>query len=420
MSPTTDIHSLKSKHPNFKGNWDDLIAFEKLTNSEIRSADREQALSEWTAYKTKRQWEHYLTKEEPHNPTSGTIMTKGGHLKALHKRVVDLSGATIDNAILGYADFRAVIFKHASMRGVWMKGADFQDADLSNVIMSESEDGRDTRLMNGNFDFAILDDATITNTDLTGASFKSTSAIGTNFKGSNLSNTRMVGTNLSKANLTGTRVYGIAAWDVNKTDSIQKNLLIESGRDTVTVDDLDIAQFIYLLLENSKISSAISTIGRKAVLILGRFTPERKDILDAIRDKIRDEYNLLPIVFDFERAVEKDFTETIKVLAGLSRFVIADISEPKSSPLELQATIPNYMVPFVIIHQSHERPFSMFTDLWKKYDKWVLKPVHYESKEELIEHFEKAVMERAFKKESELMETKLKDKIESRSIKDLP
>src|SRR6185369_14604398 len=107
------------------------------------------------------------------------------------------------------------------------------------------------------------------------------------------------------------------------------------------VDNLEIAQFVYLLLNNAKIRDVISTIAKKAVLILGRFNlPERKAILDGLRDKLR-EHGLVPIVFDFEKATERDFSETIKVLAGMSLFVIADVTNPKSTPLELQATVPD-------------------------------------------------------------------------------
>ena len=45
------------------------------------------------------------------------------------------------------------------------------------------------------------------------------------------------------------------------------------------MDDLEIAQFIYLLLNNQKIRHVIDTITSKIVLILGRFTPERKAVL---------------------------------------------------------------------------------------------------------------------------------------------
>jgi hypothetical protein len=36
----------------------------------------------------------------------------------------------------------------------------------------------------------------------------------------------------------------------------------------------------------------------------------------------------------------------VRLLAGLSKFVIADITNPKSAPLELQAAVPEIMVPF--------------------------------------------------------------------------
>jgi hypothetical protein len=48
----------------------------------------------------------------------------------------------------------------------------------------------------------------------------------------------------------------------------------------ITVDDLEVAQFVYLLLNNAKIRSAI------VVLILGRFTDDRKSVLDALRDEL--------------------------------------------------------------------------------------------------------------------------------------
>ena len=52
------------------------------------------------------------------------------------------------------------------------------------------------------------------------------------------------------------------------------------------------------------------------------------------------------MVFNFDKPETKDFTETVRLLANLSRFVIVDITNPRSTPLELQATVPDYMVPF--------------------------------------------------------------------------
>ena len=101
------------------------------------------------------------------------------------------------------------------------------------------------------------------------------------------------------------------------------------------------------------------------MLTLGRFT-ERKDILESLRETLRQR-GYVPIVVDFERPTDRDFTETVMTLAGMCLFIIADITNPQSVPLELQATIPNYMIPFVPIIQEGEKPFAMFVDLWKKY-----------------------------------------------------
>jgi len=68
----------------------------------------------------------------------------------------------------------------------------------------------------------------------------------------------------------------------------QHNLVITlSDEPTITVDNLKVAQFIYLLLENKEIRDVIDTVAKKAVLILGRFTPERKLVLDALRETLR-------------------------------------------------------------------------------------------------------------------------------------
>lgn len=145
----------------------------------------------------------------------------------------------------------------------------------------------------------------------------------------------------------------------------------------------------------------INTLTSKSVLILGRFAlPERKIILDSLREKLR-EYNLLPIVFDFERPTDKDFTETIKALAGMCYFVIADVTNPKSSPLELQATVPDYQIPFVPIIQEGESPFAMMVNLQKKYN-WVLDTVSYDSQDTLMKILKPLIIDPAMKKHNEL------------------
>jgi hypothetical protein len=155
-------------------------------------------------------------------------------------------------------------------------------------------------------------------------------------------------------------VYGVNVWDLEGEFKEQKDLVITPPEaPSITVDNIKVAQFVYLILNNKEIRDVIDTLTSKSVLILGRFADdERKAILDALRNKLR-EYNLLPIVFDFDRPVDRNITETVKTLAAISYFVIADVTSPKSSPLELQAIVPDFQIPVVPIVQESELPFSM-------------------------------------------------------------
>ena len=126
--------------------------------------------------------------------------------------------------------------------------------------------------------------------------------------------------------------------------------------------------------------------------------------METIRNQLLA-HGYLPIVFDFEKSAERDFTETIQVLAGMCLFVIADITNPKSSPLELQATVPNYMIPFAPIIQAGENPFAMFVDLQNKY-RWVLPVYEYQSEDDLISNFTDEVIDPAIEKHNELVEAK--------------
>src|SRR5207245_5070842 len=137
-----------------------------------------------------------------------------------------------------------------------------------------------------------------------------------------LSEAILVETNFTSAILTNCRIYGIAAWDVKLQEARQLNLIITPDtQPTITVDSLEVAQFIHLLLNNKKIRDVIDTITSKVVLILGRFTPKRKLVLDAIREELRKQ-NYSPILFDFEKPSSRDFTETVITLAHLSLFII--------------------------------------------------------------------------------------------------
>lgn len=151
------------------------------------------------------------------------------------------------------------------------------------------------------------------------------------------------------------------------------------------------AQFIYILLTNHDVRDIIDTLTSKTVLILGRFTPERKSILDAIREALR-ERNYTPILFDFERPDSKTLTDTVKLLAQMSRFIIVDLSDPSSSPLEVgiiaQANLKTTPLAPSITKGKHV--FAMFDDILL--EKWCLDIHEYEDQEHLLQTLEQSVI----------------------------
>lgn len=146
----------------------------------------------------------------------------------------------------------------------------------------------------------------------------------------------------------------------------------------------------------------ITTITSKAVLILGRFTPERKSVLDALRKDLRKR-GFLPILFDFDKPASRNLTETVSTLAHLARFVIADITDAKSIPQELQHIVPNLpSLPVQPIILSSQNEYGMFND-FRDYP-WVLPLYGYDSLKALLAVLEEKVIEPAVHKAEEIEE----------------
>jgi hypothetical protein len=139
------------------------------------------------------------------------------------------------------------------------------------------------------------------------------------------------------------------------------------------------------------------------VLILGRFTPERKSVLDAIRDELRLQ-NYLPMIFDFEQPRNRDVLETISTLAHLSRFIIADLTDPRGIPQELQLIIPHLLVPIQPLLE-RSRDVYVFFSYFSKYH-WVLPIFRYEHHADLLASLKERVIEPAEKMAHELEKQK--------------
>jgi Pentapeptide repeats (8 copies) len=314
----------------------------------------------------------------------------------------DLSGANLRNAgladaLLERANLTAANLRNADLDGARLRMANLTGADLREAILIGA-DLLGAKLIQTNLSRAHLDGANLTHANLREA---------------NLSMANLVEANLTDAHLSGCRIYGVSAWDlkINKLTEWQKgtnqqNLIItRKDEPEVAVDNIEVAQFVYLLLHNEKIREVIDTIGKKGVLLLGRFTEGRIVVLERLRDGLR-ERGYLPIVFNFDKPETKDFTETVRLLTGLSKFVVADITNPKSAPLELQAAVPEIMVPFRPIIEEGEKPFAMLQDLWIKHREWMFEPIYYSSVDALIASLDEKIIRPAEQRFAELLARK--------------
>ena len=136
------------------------------------------------------------------------------------------------------------------------------------------------------------------------------------------------------------------------------------------------------MLHNEKIRHVIDTITSKVVLILGRFTPERKVVLDALREELRRR-DYTPVLFDLDKPASKDLTGTVQTLANMARFIIADLTDPSSVPHELAMVVPATPVAVQPVLLEGQREYAMFVDLRRRHH-WVLEPHSYASPEQLI------------------------------------
>ena len=329
----------------------------------------------------------------------------GANLYGVFAREAIFDGATLTKASLGSSNLIDATIRNADLREAGMigallrktdlRGSDLTDAELSKADLFEANLSGAT-LAGVNFKETLIESANLSGADLRGAylwfaDVSGSDLSGANLAGADLTRTRLIGTNLVGADLSGCSVYGVAVWDVDLRDAKQTNLVLNDWeRAKLTVDNLEVAQFVYLLMKNEKIRGVIDTITSKVVLILGRFTEERKRILDAVREELRGR-GYVPVIFDFPPSPSRDLTETVQSLASMAKFVIADLTDAKSIPQELSAIIPHLpSVPVQPILLASQKDYAMF-EHWRRYP-WVLDEFLYKNERHLLDNLQSGVI----------------------------
>lgn len=319
----------------------------------------------------------------------------------------DLNGASLWGTNFSYANLENTnlqgihaddaIFIEANLNDVQASHMQACNANFSNSIMTNwlTYDGKfyDSDLTNANLKNSELGGCEFNNCTLTNSNFENADLTNCNFTkaildGANLKNTLLIGclfldADLSNADLSYANVYGVSTWNIKTNNhTIQKDLIITKEKEPLIIlDNIKIAQFIYLLLQNEEIKDIIETVTSKAVLILGRFTPERKEKLEHTKNILRN-CGFAPTIFDFENPSNRSTLETITTLARLSKFIVADITDPKSIPQELVTIVESMpSVKVIPIIEKGYKPWGMYDHI-SKYP-WVLPVIEYSDKAEI-------------------------------------
>lgn len=283
----------------------------------------------------------------------------------------DLTGASLVEAQLWGTNFSSsklagADLSRACLRQAYLDNADLQHAelimtDLSQACAMNAKLCR-AKLREADLLYANLDSADLTEADLTDA---------------RIACANLASCNITRALLNGCHIHGVWATDVVGEPASQARLNISPfGEKPFHVDDLRTAGLVHMLRAGESWSRVVHTLTNRAVLILGRFAEERRLVLEAIAEELRL-FNDLPIIFTFDKPPDRSVSETVRILAGLSQFVIVDLTAPRSSPFESHLVVPDLAVPIFPIIQRGEEQFSMFDDLYDY--PWVLRGFAYEN-----------------------------------------
>ncbi|MFN7945578.1 MAG: pentapeptide repeat-containing protein [Blastocatellia bacterium] len=256
---------------------------------------------------------------------SGAIL-KGARLKGASLVKATLTGAVFSGADLRRADLSDAVFSGADLTGADLTDARLYDARLQGAKLINAQLG------GARLDGADLSDASLSGANLTGAQLCAAllcraSLTGANLTDANLRQAQLLMTRLERARLTGCQVYGIITQDVTLHETLQSDLIISPPKaPMIAVDHLASARLLELLINQRELDEAIETMTTRFVLILGRFTEERKNLLAALRDALRRRH-YRPVSLDPGKVSGRELSEAALPLARIARFIIADFTD---------------------------------------------------------------------------------------------
>jgi uncharacterized protein YjbI with pentapeptide repeats len=327
----------------------------------------------------------------------------------------DLSKATLFKANLSQADMAGVNLNGADLSGAFLIRANLSGATLFKACLKGANLGQ-ASLFRAKLVGCILSQASLFKADLSEADLSEANLEGANLQEAVLERTNLRSVNASTANLCfatllkanlenaildNCAVYGTSLWDVNMTESRQHDLdIMPAQQPVLSVDSLQTAQLVGMLLHHEKARYEVFSITLNTVLVIGRFPPERKPVLEAVKDALRHgDYS--PLVLDFHLPGSGDKNEIVKTLGRMSRFVVADLTGDKRIAETLDAVV--HFLPSIPIQPIAQagREEGLADSHYFKY-RWVLPFWRFKDQGDLAGRFGREVIAPAEQKASEI------------------
>ena len=368
---------------------------------------------------------------ETFRPRHLSPILKGITIRDVKLEGFKFSGTVFQNAKIINVTFKSCKFSHSDFDIANIQNCKFIDSPIQNstfrsatiekVDFETSSNKSIPRIQKCLFQLATIRETSFKNALCSGSNFSCKRMEHVSFQSATMKDCIFAGVSMSYVDFTDADIsgaifkicdirsskfvsciiVGTLFWDctrlISKYDNVQENLILKESP-IISLNRIETAQFMSMI-EQERVDEIITEVTSKAVLILGRFSDPHKTILDALRIRLK-ELNWVPVIFDFEMTDTRDVTETITLLARLSKFIIADLTDAKSAQQEVAAIAPHIAVPIVPIIKGEEDVFSMFRDYWKY--EWVLEEFRYDDLDHLLSNLQDQIISIAESKANEL------------------
>ncbi len=347
----------------------------------------------------------------------GSAVLQTGHFVNISFIKCSFEHSDLDQAYIKNCKFIDTTIKESTFRGAIIENCEFTTSDRNNRAIVKNNNFtlaiiRNSKFRNAdckesNFSCQMLENIDFQDAILKKSIFSEAKLKGVIFDSADISQAIFKNCKIEDSSFLGSIIEGTLFWKCTRLIAAygneQKNLVIRRNP-ALTLDSIETAQFISMI-EQERLDEIINEVTSKVVLIIGSFSDGHKLTLDLIREHLKT-LDWVPVIFDFRIPYTRDVTETITLLARISKFIIADLTDAKSVQQEIAAIAPHIAVPIAPIVHGNKKVFSMFRDYWKY--EWILSEFRYDNVDHLIANFENQIMAKAIRKAESLNNRKQK------------